>query len=57
MLFEIIQIAVVFLLAVPFIYIMFDVVFDLLRRTFDFYRTQAKPILVRVRSQQPRARR
>lgn len=50
MVFEILKAMVVLAIAVPFIYIIFDVVFDITSRIFSFLRRDAKPILLRITS-------
>ncbi|MFQ5651586.1 MAG: hypothetical protein ACE5IY_16745 [bacterium] len=50
MLFEILRVLVVLTIAVPFIYIIFDVVFDIIKRMASFYKTAAKPVLIKIRT-------
>ena len=50
MIFEFIKTLVVLLIAVPFVYIVADVVIDILKRLFAFYRDKAKPIIVSIYS-------
>ncbi len=48
MLFEILRTVLILAIAVPFIYIILDVIVDITRRLLSFYRHAAKPVLVKV---------
>lgn len=49
MIFEILKALMVLLIAVPFIYIVLNVVWDIVKRTFDLSK-RLKPVLVKVRA-------
>ena len=49
MIFEILKLLFILLIAVPFIYMMYDVTADVLKRFLRFYRSALKPIPVRVK--------
>jgi len=48
MVFEILKAFVILLIAVPFLYIVLDVIWDITKRTFEFSK-QLKPILVKIK--------
>ena len=50
MILEILRLLILLLIAVPFIYIVVDVVVDIFKRTLGFYQQKAKPVLLRVYS-------
>ena len=49
MIFEILKAFVFLLIAVPFLYIVLDVAWDILKRTLEFSK-RLKPVLIKVRS-------
>lgn len=53
MILEIIKMLVLLLIAVPFIYIVVDVLVDIFKRTLGFYQQKAKPVLLRIYSTLP----
>ena len=57
MMFEILSILVVLLIAVPFVYIFVDVIYDLSRRAVVFFQNELKPMPVRVRTDRERRKR
>jgi len=48
MILEIFKMLFLLLIAVPFIYIVVDVIVDIFKRTVGFYRRKAKPVIIRV---------
>ena len=50
MILELLKALVLLTIAVPFIYIVFDVVFDIVRRMVSFTRREAVPVLIKVRN-------
>jgi hypothetical protein len=48
MVLEILKILILMLIAVPFIYIVVDVIVDIFKRTLIFYRQKAKPVIIRI---------
>ncbi len=50
MLFELLRALVVLTIAIPFAYIVFDVLFDIAKRMIDFVRQEAVPTLAKVRT-------
>jgi ABC-type Fe3+ transport system permease subunit len=48
MILEILRLLILLLIAVPFIYIVVDVIVDISKRTLGFYQQKAKPILLRA---------
>ncbi len=53
MVFEAIKAFVILIIAVPFLYILFDVTLDLVKRTQKFLTRQAKPVVVRIKGRRP----
>ena len=51
MIVEILKILVLLVIAIPFGYIIFDVVFDILKRMYEFSK-QVKPVLVSIRTKE-----
>ncbi len=51
--FEILKTLVILTIAVPFIYILLDVTFDLARRAFNFLAGKVLPVPAKVRSKRP----
>lgn len=49
MLFELLRALVVLTIAIPFAYIVFDVLYDISKRMVVFLRRQAVPVLAKVR--------
>ncbi len=49
MLFEILKTTFILAIALPFVYMIYDVTVDVLQRFRGFYVRNAKPVLVRVR--------
>lgn len=50
MVLEFIKTLVILLIALPFIYIVADVLIDILKRLFGFYREKAKPVIISIYS-------
>ncbi|MFQ5583176.1 MAG: hypothetical protein ACE5GL_01920 [Calditrichia bacterium] len=50
MLLKILNLLVLLLIAVPFLYIFIDVIFDMSKRIFEFFREKAKPVLIHIYS-------
>lgn len=50
MILEILKLLILLLIAVPFIYIVVDVIIDIFKRTLGFYQKKAKPVLLRTYS-------
>jgi hypothetical protein len=50
MLKEILNITFSVLIAIPFIYMIFDVSLDVIKRIFGFYQGQTKPVLVSIKT-------
>ncbi len=50
MIIDILKFILIASIAIPFIYMVFDVLNDLLRRSLQFYRIQLQPIRVTIRN-------
>jgi hypothetical protein len=50
MILEILRLLILLLIAVPFIYIVVDVIVDIFKRTLGFYQQKAKLVLLRAYS-------
>lgn len=55
MMFEIMKAIVFLVIAVPFAYIVFDVVLDIVKRTYGFLQREAIPVLIKARSRNDRS--
>jgi len=47
---ESIKTLIILLIAIPFVYIVVDVIIDILKRVFGFYREKAKPVIISIYS-------
>ncbi|MCG8603973.1 hypothetical protein MJD09_03110 [bacterium] len=48
MIFDVLRLMVVLLIAVPFLYMIYDVTVDVFKRFYGFYKTAVKPAPIRV---------
>lgn len=50
MILEILKTLILLAIAAPFIYIVIDVLIDILKRMFGFYQEKAKPVIISILS-------
>ncbi len=50
----IMQFLFILLITVPFLYMVFDVTVDVLKRFYGFYKNNAKPVVIKIRETQNR---
>ncbi len=48
MIFEVLRTLFILTIAIPFLYIIFASIFDILKKIYDFYKLKTKPVLVRI---------
>ncbi len=48
MIFEVLRTLFILAIAIPFVYIIFASVFDILKKIYGFYKLKTKPVLVKI---------